>query len=124
MPSFLFMKLSKEITKMTKKVEIRLINPETNKVEVHTRESELTVQDKLDFAQMQDDFKNEIQAETMTQVKAIKMRTEFLASLFDINEEQIIKGIKSAELDDVCKDIFSKISPEEFRDDDDEESGK
>ncbi len=124
MPSFLFMKLSKEITKMTKKVEIRLINPETNKVEVHTRESELTVQDKLDFAQMQDNFTKELREETMTQVKAIKIRTEFLASLFDINEEQIIKGIKSAELDDVCKDIFSKISPEEFPDDDDEESGK
>lgn len=124
MPSFLFMKLSKEITKMTKKVEIRLINPETNKVEVHTRESELTVQDKLDFAQMQDDFKNEIQAETMTQVKAIRIRTEFLASLFNISEEQILKGVKAAELDDVCKDIFSKISPEEFPDDDDEESGK
>ncbi|GEM_PF-2240324 len=124
MPSFLFMKLSKEITKMTKKVEIRLINPETNKVEVHTRESELTVQDKLDFAQMQDDFKNEIQAETMTQVKAIRIRTEFLASLFNIPEEQILKGVKAAELDDVCKDIFSKISPEEFPDDDEEESGK
>ncbi len=124
MPSFLFMKLSKEITKMTKKVEIRLINPETNKVEVHTRESELTVQDKLDFAQMQDDFKNEIQAETMTQVKAIRIRTEFLASLFNISEEQILKGVKAAELDDVCKDIFSKISPEEFPDDDEEESGK
>ncbi|WP_436870304.1 phage tail assembly chaperone G [Staphylococcus shinii] len=109
---------------MTKKVEIRLINPETNKVEVHTRESELTVQDKLDFAQMQDNFTKELREETMTQVKAIKIRTEFLASLFDINEEQIIKGIKSAELDDVCKDIFSKISPEEFPDDDDEESGK
>lgn len=124
MSSFLFMKLSKEITKMTKKVEIRLINPETNKVEVHTRESELTVQDKLDFAQMQDDFKNEIQAETMTQVKAIRIRTEFLASLFNISEEQILKGVKAAELDDVCKDIFSKISPEEFPDDDEEESGK
>lgn len=124
MPSFFFMKLSKEITKMTKKVEIRLINPETNKVEVHTRESELTVQDKLDFAQMQDDFKNEIQAETMTQVKAIRIRTEFLASLFNIPEEQILKGVKAAELDDVCKDIFSKISPEEFPDDDEEESGK
>lgn len=124
MPSFLFMKLSKEIKKMTKKVEIRLINPETNKVEVHTRESELTVQDKLDFAQMQDDFKNEIQAETMTQVKAIRIRTEFLASLFNIPEEQILKGVKAAELDDVCKDIFSKISPEEFPDDDEEESGK
>lgn len=124
MPSFLFMKLSKEITKMTKKVEIRLINPETNKVEVHTRESELTVQDKLDFAQMQDDFKNEIQAETMTQVKAIRIRTEFLASLFNIPEEQILKGVKAAELDDVCKEIFSKISPEEFPDDDEEESGK
>lgn len=124
MSSFLFMKLSKEITKMTKKVEIRLINPETNKVEVHTRESELTVQDKLDFAQMQDDFKNEIQAETMTQVKAIRIRTEFLASLFNIPEEQILKGVKAAELDDVCKDIFSKISPEEFPDDDEEESGK
>lgn len=124
MPSFLFMKLSKEITKMTKKVEIRLINPKTNKVEVHTRESELTVQDKLDFAQMQDDFKNEIQAETMTQVKAIRIRTEFLASLFNIPEEQILKGVKAAELDDVCKDIFSKISPEEFPDDDEEESGK
>ena len=118
------MKLSKEITKMTKKVEIRLINPETKKVEVHTRESELTVQDKLDFAQMQDDFKNEIQAETMTQVKAIRIRTEFLASLFNIPEEQILKGVKAAELDDVCKDIFSKISPEEFPDDDEEESGK
>lgn len=124
MPSFLFMKLSKEITKMTKKVEIRLINPETNKVEVHTRESELTVQDKLDFAQMQDNFTKELREETMTQVKAIKIRTEFLASLFDINEEQIIKGVKAAELDDVCKDIFSKISPEEFTDDDEEESGK
>lgn len=109
---------------MTKKVEIRLINPETNKVEVHTRESELTVQDKLDFAQMQDTFTKELREETMTQVKAIKIRIEFLASLFDIPEEQIIKGIKSAELDDVCKDIFAQISPEEFPDEEDEESGK
>lgn len=109
---------------MTNKVEIRLINPETNKVEVHTRESELTVQDKLDFAQMQDNFTKELREETMTQVKAIKIRTEFLASIFDIPEEQILKGVKSAEFDDVCKDIFAQISPEEFPDEEDEESGK
>jgi hypothetical protein len=109
---------------MAKKIEIRLINPESKKIEVHTRDSELTVQDKLDFAQMQDTFTHEIEEETMTQVKAIKLRTEFLASLFDLPEDQIIKGIKSYEFDEVCKNIFSQISPEEFSDVEDEDEGK
>lgn len=109
---------------MTKKVEIRLINQETKKVEVHTREEELTVQEKLDFAALQDKTTKEINEGEMTQVKLIKYRTQFLANLFNLPEETIIKGIVASKFDDVCREIFSQISPEEFPDDDTEESGK
>lgn len=109
---------------MTNKVEIRLINPETKKVEVHTRDEELTVQEKLDFAELQDKTTKELKDGVMTQVKLIKYRTEFLANLFNLPEEIIIKGIVASEFDDVCKGIFSQISPEEFPDDNTEESGK
>lgn len=111
---------------MAKKLELRLMNTETKKTEVYTRDEELSVRNKLDLAEMQDTFREEAEKGKMTNVRAIRLRTGFLANLFDISEDTIIDGMIAESFDDDVSEILKRISPEDFPEDEelDESEGK